>query len=135
MNAYPVIKLSLIKSQPLFDISLLFCEILKTVKVTETSYFFFILRYIKISFTTNESKWIFWKKIHLLHEFRIYRLISERFGISFLLNSDSSGRTVLGIRPNREIRALLCCKGTDSCHAWRWSQPIALATNQTDSYL
>ena len=45
----------------------------------------------------------FWQKIHFLHRAWRYRLVSERFGISFLLNSDLNGSTALDIGANRGI--------------------------------
>ena len=44
-----------------------------------------------------------WKKIHFLHRAWRYRLVSERFGVSYLLNSDLSGGTALDIGANRGI--------------------------------
>jgi len=43
------------------------------------------------------------EKIHFFHRAWRYRLVSERFGISFLLNSDLSGSTALVIGANRGI--------------------------------
>ena len=43
------------------------------------------------------------EKIHFLHRAWRYRLISEKFGVSFLLNSNLSGLTALDIGANRGI--------------------------------
>jgi FkbM family methyltransferase len=45
----------------------------------------------------------FWEKIHFWHRDWRYRLISEKFGVSFLLNSNLNGHTALDIRANRGI--------------------------------
>ncbi|MBU62249.1 MAG: hypothetical protein CMI26_07085 [Opitutae bacterium] len=45
----------------------------------------------------------FWEKIHFWHRAWRYRLISEKFGVSFLLNSNLSGHTALDIGANRGI--------------------------------
>jgi len=44
-----------------------------------------------------------WEKIHFWHRAWRYRLISEKFGVSFLLQSKLQGHTVLDIGANRGI--------------------------------